>query len=83
MITMKPEIVLDRTSSCDLRVEVKYFGWATWQTFAKPSDVEEGQEIVCNMTAMQPSLELPGEFRLVKTEITTWTPDELIRATIK
>ena len=75
---MNPDIFLDRDCSCDLRVEVKYAGWSSWQTFAKPPSIEEGQEIVRNMTAMLPSLELSGEFRLVRTEVTTWTPAEPI-----
>jgi hypothetical protein len=74
MITMKLDIFLDRTNSVDLRVEVKYAGWSNWQTFAKPPGYEEGAEIVRNMTSMLPSLELSGEFRLVRTEVTTWVP---------
>jgi len=78
MITMKTDVFLDRTDSIDLRVEVKYAGWSNWQTFAKPPGYEEGAEIVRNMTAMQPSVELRGEFRLVRTEVTVWTPTNMI-----
>jgi hypothetical protein len=56
-----------------LRVEVMYAGWTSWQLFATPETVEEGLGIINAMTAMKPSMELPGEFRLVRTETTVWT----------
>ncbi len=70
---MRLDVSLDRNYSCDLCVEVKQAGWSTWKTFAKPATIEEGQEIVYHMTAMVPALELPGEYRLVRTETTIWS----------